>query len=1148
MVALVIAAVGSFVSCKDYDDDINNLQKQIDTKAALSELTALQSTLDSKIAAAQSAAAAAQATADAAATKTALADLKSALETAIADAKKAGTDAGTKAGEAIVAANKAQETADAAAAAAKKAADDAEADLAAALVAINETFETKADADAKAKQAKDAIDAVNAALAAVKATADAAATQAQVTELKNELADLQSDLESSIDAKIAAAIAELDNASASVAAIWAAITGVELYGTFSGTTLNPGAGTLAFLHGTIDQSSLFGNNEDVSNQQGKPFVPYKAGDSIRVENVIIVKVSPVNATLTKDDIKLMDSEGNDLSDFVVIGEPTEFNNLITRASKTGLWQIPVKMKDTKNETEFNTETIVDFDEEVDNPAAAGVDKYKLYAVAVNNTADAAAGRFIATTFDLAAYSAEYVPATNLYFSVNGDAIATLKNRWDGTQIMAEDGAYSTKNPEMRWMTDAEAKTAKVTDLRPDTAANNGTIKVAAADVVTDARYTPATYKFVDVKVGEQFVIKMDAGQEKFVEWYYVVFDEANAIESAPSEIRAWQSYESDIEGLGVMTKSTDALKMKINAQKANHDIIGFRLYGVNYDGTLADPDGRAFYVRVGGAVAANAATIKDEATVEWKAIDAATATKNVSAVYELDLPEDGFETFATVAGTLTINPAADEWKDVVAKKIFATVNVNWQLMKTKTTAATNWNEAKFVKITSVSDPGEWLDEAVIPATIKAEDGNGVLINSIALNLKKVMPDHDATGISVKSGADWNATTNTLKIYMRPVANNTTTTISKYSEIAAYGYENLNNLFNLAAGSVWNFKFDDAGYKLNTGTTNEYVNDDINVAYAAAASNLYVPASSLEQTTDDDGKFQITTKTTTKNWLTKVGNGTAYDGHVQRIYAQISCRDVDSNGTIAAGERKIAYADDAMDMTVYFVDPVKEFQTLRWAKFQYTPGVKTSGATVLADWQASSGFAIQYPALTLNFAEEGIELSTLTAEDAKTGKGKKDGPVQEAGVYYADADCGLFGEALGGLTAKTGAQNDFTKLLVLENEILTAAVFNGKFPGQAGAGTTFGTGATNDGPFVYCGVTRGDDTVIRTFAVKITSNANGMEEYYEKAVLPAAGNEFTFNLKGTAATLSQDVPSKITITARTAFGNLVSYELPVTIKH
>ena len=35
MVALVIAAVGSFVSCKDYDDDINNLQKQIDAKAAI---------------------------------------------------------------------------------------------------------------------------------------------------------------------------------------------------------------------------------------------------------------------------------------------------------------------------------------------------------------------------------------------------------------------------------------------------------------------------------------------------------------------------------------------------------------------------------------------------------------------------------------------------------------------------------------------------------------------------------------------------------------------------------------------------------------------------------------------------------------------------------------------------------------------------------------------------------------------------------------------------------------------------------------------------------------------------------------------------------------------------------------------------------
>ena len=67
MGAMVVASMSMFTSCKDYDDDINNLQKQIDGITAQnlqSQLTTLQSALTT----AQSAAAAAQSAADAAAT------------------------------------------------------------------------------------------------------------------------------------------------------------------------------------------------------------------------------------------------------------------------------------------------------------------------------------------------------------------------------------------------------------------------------------------------------------------------------------------------------------------------------------------------------------------------------------------------------------------------------------------------------------------------------------------------------------------------------------------------------------------------------------------------------------------------------------------------------------------------------------------------------------------------------------------------------------------------------------------------------------------------------------------------------------------------------------------------------------------------
>ena len=51
--ALLATTTSTFVSCKDYDDDIENLQAQLDKKASLEELSAKVTTLESSISAAQ---------------------------------------------------------------------------------------------------------------------------------------------------------------------------------------------------------------------------------------------------------------------------------------------------------------------------------------------------------------------------------------------------------------------------------------------------------------------------------------------------------------------------------------------------------------------------------------------------------------------------------------------------------------------------------------------------------------------------------------------------------------------------------------------------------------------------------------------------------------------------------------------------------------------------------------------------------------------------------------------------------------------------------------------------------------------------------------------------------------------------------------
>ena len=108
MGAMAIASVGMFTSCKDYDDDINNLQKQIDGITAQnlqSQLTTLQGALTT----AQGAATAAQATADNAVSAAAAAK-------AAADAAQGTADAANSAAAAAkAAADAAQATADAAA-------------------------------------------------------------------------------------------------------------------------------------------------------------------------------------------------------------------------------------------------------------------------------------------------------------------------------------------------------------------------------------------------------------------------------------------------------------------------------------------------------------------------------------------------------------------------------------------------------------------------------------------------------------------------------------------------------------------------------------------------------------------------------------------------------------------------------------------------------------------------------------------------------------------------------------------------------------------------------------------------------------------------------------------------------------------------
>ena len=93
--ALMVTSTGTFVSCKDYDDDIENLQTQIDKLATKDELTSQIASLQSALS---------TAAAEAAAAKTAAADALAKATAADKAAAQATLDAATAKAEAIEAA------------------------------------------------------------------------------------------------------------------------------------------------------------------------------------------------------------------------------------------------------------------------------------------------------------------------------------------------------------------------------------------------------------------------------------------------------------------------------------------------------------------------------------------------------------------------------------------------------------------------------------------------------------------------------------------------------------------------------------------------------------------------------------------------------------------------------------------------------------------------------------------------------------------------------------------------------------------------------------------------------------------------------------------------------------------------------------
>lgn len=588
MGALTIASVSTFTSCKDYDDDIDNLQSQIDKAGLQSDIDALKTQLQD----AASTASAAKTTAESALAKANDAAVKADVEKAIqkveVTANKAATDVATaisNAANAQTTADGAQKAADAAAKAAKdaqKQADQAVKDAAAAA--------TTANAAAKQTDFEKALERIGN-LETSRVTAGK--LDEKLTQLKEELLGADGDKET-----IGSLTVKVNAYKGAVEELYSAVTSVELVETYSGvngftsnwnTTNGITPLTVEMLHGLISDDSKFG---DENGNDAKPIVEYVKGKDIDVKDdaSIVVRVNPVNADLTKGaKIILLNSKGESLEDIVKVGTPSKFDKLITtRAAatvKTGLWKLPLSVAEGVSEEDFKKAVTVK-DEN-------GNEKAILYAVAINNTVDskaeAAADRYVVSTYDVKPTYNKFVPSNDFTFKVGGKDVSEIHNRWTGYEFVGENSNFSSdKNPELAWANDAAAEPVLEGEKKNVENANYRSHR-------SDVRYWNS---LLQVEVGKPFSITdLKTSDNTAADYYYVVLDKDNAIESGVSELNAWKNYE--IDNLNKVVPASENLTLTIQTEAANHDIIGFRVYAVNKDGKLLDPDGKAFYVVVG---------------------------------------------------------------------------------------------------------------------------------------------------------------------------------------------------------------------------------------------------------------------------------------------------------------------------------------------------------------------------------------------------------------------------------------------------------------------------------------------------------------------------------------------------------------------
>ena len=870
--ALMVTSTGTFVSCKDYEDDIKDVQEQVDAnKSALAALTSQATAL-------QSALTAAQATAEAA--KTAAAEAKKAGDDALAAAKAAEAAAADAKAEAIADAQKQVEALQALVAkdyATKEELEAAKKELATSIAAVDGKIEGIETGLSELKNVVEGLEeqlgvlsltalsniaALQEDLEIQKAAMEKYATyvdelyveiggetglRAQLGQVTNVLTGLEQQIDelwAEIGAEgglgtttgtLASAIqalqqgleelAERDNAlegnihdvtktlssliedhGKDVEELWAEISGegansirtqlgqlAGLVGEIQGnlttvhTLLNnmvtsvslwapqmSGMETL-YLYNVVEKDAVFGDKTPIKANEN---ITFTEGKLVSYDDYLTIRVSPTNAVVKKEQISLINSLGEDLNEYLEVVEVKPFDQLLTgnrvpetrnAENKSGLWNVYFKLKENVDPVKFA--------KEVATKKRGNNNYYVTFAVAVKN---AETEGNVISGYNVQVNTPEAVSQSELNFYANDQWIWNIKNRYE----FADDGTSTWDVEELTWWTGNEdIETPAVAPILKGDDKNVVLKEEGSNDNRTWGRFLP-------VVKGEPISININSNKNDQGEWvvnyngkiagFYVTLDKAYAVESTPSEINAWNSYEYENVGTdkqtATMIKGNSGTITIKDLNNVSGDIIGFRVYAVNLDGTLVDPDGRAFYVAVGD-VAAETQVVKATIIPE--------TTEDRVAYAELTDAQK--EIIRNLYGnSMLINWEMDENNPMVSNNQ-AGYGVEF-VKDAEGTVVSKAEEINFVKF-NLWDGIEWyLDNGTYKATQTFKNSRGNILGVVEYELTKTLPTTLPAGFSAK---DKQIIDGLYTCYLQP----TTQNWEVGETPAEVGYMDLGSVFN-----------------------------------------------------------------------------------------------------------------------------------------------------------------------------------------------------------------------------------------------------------------------------------------------------------------------------------------------------------------